>query len=117
MESKCKCLTAKGDRCSRLGKTEYKGYCFQHKDCKTPVKNVKVSPAKPKVKKPTIKKPIKKIDDAEHKKALRKLAKIEALEKRIAAQSQIVKYKPKPYLRNLQRKFLYPLVCLICLEK
>ena len=93
MESKCKCLTAKGVRCSRIGKTEYHGYCFQHKDCKSPVK---VSPTKPKVKKPT------KVD--EHKRALRKLAKIEDLEKRIAAQSQIVKYKPKPLPKKPVKK-------------
>ena len=58
---KCKCLTAKGDRCSRFGKPEYHGYCFQHKACKTPVKTIKVSPTK-KVK-TNYKKPIKKIDE------------------------------------------------------
>ena len=88
---KCKCLTAKGDRCSRLGKPEYHGYCFQHKACKTPMK---VSPKK----NPT------KVDD--HKRALRKLAKIEALEKRIAAQKQIVvakATKPKPLPKPIKK--------------
>lgn len=32
----CNCITAKGTICSRAGKLEYGGYCFQHKNCKTP---------------------------------------------------------------------------------
>ena len=77
---KCKCLTAKGDRCSRLGKPEYHGYCFQHKACKTPVK---VFHAKPKVKKPTKvdkKKPTK-VDNDEHKGRLENWQRLKILRK------------------------------------
>lgn len=91
---KCKCLTSKGSRCSRLGKAEYKGYCFQHKNCKTPV-STKLS-----IKKPIVKKRSTKVD--ENKKALRKLAKIEELGKRIAAQ-QLATYKPKPLPKPVKK--------------
>ena len=46
----CNCLTEKGTLCTRPGKPEYNGYCFQHKNCekslvrKSPVKKIKPKP-------------------------------------------------------------------------